>query len=101
MKKSLMNLGSVLGLGTALVVGSIVAGCAKDRTTNDYHDEQEAKIVALYQSISGTYRGMIAHADGSNPGVIEINLYPQQGPINSSDNAGMQSQAYLTGTATF
>ena len=97
MKKTLINLVSVLGLG----VITIVTGCAKDQNAIEYHQAQVNKQIALFQSISGPYRGLLMNqADGSSMGAIEVVLTPQISVINSGDNTSTAPQAGLIGKVT-
>jgi len=85
------------GIGLLAVI-AVIAGCGKDKTADEYHEQKVQRQVALFQSVSGTYRGALQNAkDGSSMGTIEIDLWPQNTIVSSSDNTTLSSQASLQG----
>jgi len=100
-RKSPPKMRAFFKLGVAGVfIGTVlfVVGCAKDRTTNEAHQQLVADQYHLYQGISGTYSGTIVNQkDGSPMGGLQVSLDAEINTINSSDGTTTTAQANLSG----
>ncbi len=108
MKRERIGLKTNAGLCFAFL---ILSACAKDKTTDEYHQQKAEQQAALYQSISASYQQnntfqgsyigkLVNQNDGSSMGTIQIELWPEVTAVSTSDNTGMANQTVLKGKVT-
>ncbi|HEY8279058.1 MAG TPA: hypothetical protein VIH99_05515, partial [Bdellovibrionota bacterium] len=69
--------------------------CSKDKTIEEYQQEQATEDLALYDSIKGEYRGLLVNQKtGQDMGLFEIDLSAGFEP----DGTGTSSRAALKGS---
>jgi hypothetical protein len=88
-------------LAGILASALIVVSCAKDRSLDDYKQEQVQLELSKIQSVSGTYRGTMTAEDGTPLGPIEVALEADTQVSNNSDNYKVDEQAVLNGRVTY
>lgn len=79
-------------LGSVLLVGLLLAAC--DKTADEYHQQKVEQQLALYQQISGVYRGTI-QTQGVTLGDIEVQLDSAVGQTTLPDGTQSAGQAAL------
>lgn len=90
--KSLM-----MAVGVVLVV---LSGCARDRTIEDYRDDQVKQVEAQVAAVGGDYRGMyVSRADGTPIGGLTIHVEPDRSSFGASNAPEAEQQAVLKLTA--
>jgi hypothetical protein len=80
-------------LGT---LAGVIAGC--DETADEYHQQKVEQQLALFQSISGTYQGVVT--TNGTPCDIAVELSPSVSPTNSSDGTTTVGISSLQGSVT-
>jgi hypothetical protein len=88
-KIELLSLISILMLN---LVFTMATGCTKDRTVEDYNRDQQAKVMAEYQKITGLYAGMLTSSDGQTKiAAMQVKIGVS---IKSNPNVQDGSQAF-------
>ncbi len=87
---------------TCIAVSALlISGCGKDKTLDQFHDQEVNEELSKLQAISGQYRGTITdERTNSAMGLFEIDLNASLQPTNSSDNSKVANQAVLKGGMT-
>lgn len=85
----------------AFVLGLALTACGKDKTLDQYQDEQAQKELAEQSKANGTYRGTIS-VEGSGQVAaatadVEIYLYGATDPVKNGSGTGTSEQAGLKG----
>ncbi len=89
-------------LAIALTTLFVLAACAKDKTTDEYQREKAQQNLALYDSVAGSYSGVVTSKEtGEVLGAMQLNLRADRlvNPPKDSDLA--IGTPILSGTAKF
>lgn len=77
---------------------SLLMGCARDRTLEEYNRDKVGEQIAQIQSVSGTYRGQLHAVSDSEPlGALELEISPDARIDTTRNSSATQAQASLQG----
>lgn len=89
-------------LVVSLGVFALLSACAKDKSVDDYQRDKLQKNLALYQSVAGSYSGVVASQEnGEVMGAMELSLRAEVTPVDSKDGETSVATPILVGSVRF
>lgn len=77
-------------------------GCGKDKTTEDYQQDQDEKNLAKYQAVEGSYSGhLIANRNQQNLGALRVKLTASTRVQGSTEQSVNRAQPILVADLEF
>lgn len=81
---------------------ALLSACAKDKSVDDYQRDKLQKNLALYQSVAGSYSGVVASQEnGEVLGAMELSLRAEVTPVDSKDGETSVATPILVGSVRF
>lgn len=81
---------------------ALLCACAKDKSVDDYQREKLQKNLALYQSVAGSYSGIVTSQEsGDVVGAMELSLRAEVTPVDSKDGETAVATPILVGSVRF
>jgi hypothetical protein len=81
---------------------ALLSACAKDKSVDDYQRDKLQKNLALYQSVAGSYSGVVtSQENGDVLGAMELSLRAEVTPVDSKDGETAVATPILVGSVRF
>ncbi|MGZ3651871.1 MAG: hypothetical protein ACXWSC_11820 [Bdellovibrionota bacterium] len=90
-------------LALSFSLSLLAVGCGKDKSLDDFQQQQTNAEFAKAQAVAGTYRGNLTVANpstGTSVLPVEIRLDAVLNPVQNGDNSGTNARASLQGAVT-